>query len=103
MEFEAFEAAARAAYQEIPDAFKEGVGGLVVSPGDLVCGDDDGLLIAAPDRLAEVVDAAEGIEAAERALVSAMRNGHDLHSLTTVVEHVAALRRGEPSALGFKV
>ena len=66
-------------------------------------GDDDGLLIAAPDRLAEVVDAAEGIEAAERALVSAMRNGHDLHSLTTVVEHVAALRRGEPRALGFKV
>jgi len=31
MEFEAFETAARAAYQEIPDAFKEGVGGLVVS------------------------------------------------------------------------
>ena len=31
MEFEAFEAAARAAYQEIPDAFKEGVGGLVVT------------------------------------------------------------------------
>ncbi len=31
MEFEAFEAAARAAYQEIPDAFKEGVDGLVVS------------------------------------------------------------------------
>lgn len=78
-------------------------GGLVVSPGDLVCGDDDGLLIAAPDRLAEVVETAEGIEAAERALVSAMRNGHDLHSLTTVVEHVAALRRGEPSALGFKI
>ena len=36
MEFEAFEAAARAAYQEIPDAFKEGVGGLVVSREALV-------------------------------------------------------------------
>ncbi len=31
MEFEAFETAARAAYQEIPDAFKIGIGGLVVS------------------------------------------------------------------------
>ncbi len=36
MEFEAFEAAARAAYREIPDAFKEGVGGLVVSREALV-------------------------------------------------------------------
>ncbi len=31
MEFEAFEAAAHTAYQKIPDAFKEGVGGLVVT------------------------------------------------------------------------
>jgi len=36
MEFEAFEAAARAAYPEIPDAFKEGVDGLVVSREALV-------------------------------------------------------------------
>ena len=36
MEFETFEVAARAAYQEIPDAFKEGVGGLVVSREALV-------------------------------------------------------------------
>ncbi|GAA1384110.1 hypothetical protein GCM10009613_14440 [Pseudonocardia kongjuensis] len=78
-------------------------GGIVVGPGDIVCGDDDGLLIAAPDRLAAVIDTAEGIEAAERALVSAMRNGHDLHSLTTVDDHVAALGRGEDSALGFRV
>ncbi|MEQ3549159.1 RraA family protein [Pseudonocardia nematodicida] len=78
-------------------------GGIVVSPGDLVCGDDDGLLIAPPDRLAEIVDTAEGIEAAERALVSAMRNDHELHALTTVDKHVAALRRGEESSLAFLV
>ncbi|ANY05584.1 RraA family protein [Pseudonocardia sp. HH130630-07] len=78
-------------------------GGIVVSPGDVVRGDDDGLLIAPPARFAEIVDTAEAIEAAETALVAAMRDGADLHSLTTVDEHVAALRRGEPSALGFRV
>lgn len=78
-------------------------GGIVVNPGDIVCGDDDGLLVAPPDRLAGIVDAAEEIERAESALVAAMRHGADLHGLTTVDDHVAALRRGEPSALGFRV
>ena len=78
-------------------------GGLVVRPGDLVCGDDDGLLIAGPERLAVVVEAAERIETTEAALVSAMHDGRELHSLTTIDAHVAALRRGEPSTLGFTV
>lgn len=78
-------------------------GGLVVHPGDLVCGDDDGLLVAPPDRLAEIVGTAEEIERTEAALVTAMREGHDLHGLTTLDEHVAALQRGEPSTLGFRV
>lgn len=79
------------------------VGGLEVSAGDLVCGDDDGLLIAPRDRLAGIVGAAEEIERAERALVAAMRRGEELHGLTTVDEHVAALGRGEESTLGFRV
>ncbi|ALE72556.1 dimethylmenaquinone methyltransferase [Pseudonocardia sp. EC080625-04] len=78
-------------------------GGIVVAPGDVVCGDDDGLLVAPPDRLAGIVDTAEEIERAETALVAAMRRGEELHGLTTVDEHVAALRRGERSALGFRV
>ncbi|MFP5071623.1 RraA family protein [Pseudonocardia nantongensis] len=78
-------------------------GGLVVAPGDIVCGDDDGLLIAPPDRLAEIVGKAEEVERAERALVAAMRDGAELHGLTTVDEHVAALHRDEDSALGFRV
>lgn len=78
-------------------------GGIVVSPGDLVCGDDDGLLVAPPDRLAALVDTAEEIERAERALVEQMGRGTELHGLTTVDAHVAALGRGEDSALGFRV
>lgn len=79
------------------------IGGVPVRPGDLVAGDDDGLLVATVDRLAAALPAAEEIERAERALLDAMACGEELHGLTTVDEHVAALARGEDSALGFRV
>src|SRR3954471_3237769 len=41
-------------------------GGVEVSSGDIVFGDDDGLLIAAADRIAAALDTAETIARAER-------------------------------------
>ncbi|MBN8633309.1 MAG: hypothetical protein J0L76_20940 [Rhodobacterales bacterium] len=35
------------------------VGGVTVHPGDLILGDDDGLAVLSPDRLAALIDAAE--------------------------------------------
>lgn len=79
------------------------IGGVVVAPGDLVLGDDDGLVIAAPDRLAGIVEAAEEIERAERALVAGMAAGRALVDMTTLDEHLAALAEGRDSALRFTV
>ena len=78
-------------------------GGIEVAPGDLVVGDDDGLLVAPPGRIAAALDAAEGIARAERAILAAQARGEALHDLTNHAEHVAALDRGEPSALAFRV
>jgi 4-hydroxy-4-methyl-2-oxoglutarate aldolase len=78
-------------------------GGVDVSPGDVVFGDDDGIVIASPDRIARALDAAEGIARGERAILEAMARGEALHDLTTYREHVARLDRGEPSALAFRV
>ena len=78
-------------------------GGVEVAPGDLVVGDDDGLLVAPPGRIAAALDAAEGIARAERAILAAQAGGEALHDLTNHAEHVAALDRGEPSALAFRV
>jgi 4-hydroxy-4-methyl-2-oxoglutarate aldolase len=76
-------------------------GGVDVVAGDVVFGDDDGLLIAAPDRIAAALDTAEEIARSERAILAA----HDrpLAALTNYEEHVAALDRGEASALAFRV
>jgi regulator of RNase E activity RraA len=74
-----------------------------VSPGDIVFGDDDGVLIATAERIAAALATAELIARSERAILAAQARGEALHGLTNHAEHVAALDRGEPSALAFRV
>jgi 4-hydroxy-4-methyl-2-oxoglutarate aldolase len=78
-------------------------GGVEVSPGDLVFGDDDGLLIAAAERIAAALETAELIARSERAILARQARGEALHHLTNLDEHAAALDRGEASALAFRV
>jgi 4-hydroxy-4-methyl-2-oxoglutarate aldolase len=78
-------------------------GGVEVSPGDIVFGDDDGLLVATTERIAAALETAELIGRSERAILAAQARGEPLHGLTNHDEHVAALDRGEDSALAFRV
>jgi 4-hydroxy-4-methyl-2-oxoglutarate aldolase len=78
-------------------------GGVEVSPGDIVFGDDDGVLVGAPERIAAALETAEAIARAERAILAAQAWGEALHDLTNHREHIAALDRGEDSALEFRV
>jgi 4-hydroxy-4-methyl-2-oxoglutarate aldolase len=78
-------------------------GGVHVAPGDFVFADDDGVVIASPDRIAAAVEAAEGIARTESAMLEAMDRGETLHDLTNYREHVARLDRGEESRLAFQV
>jgi 4-hydroxy-4-methyl-2-oxoglutarate aldolase len=78
-------------------------GGVEVSPGDIVFGDDDGLIIATAERIAAALDTAELIGRSERAILAAQGRGAALHGLTNHDEHVAALDRGESSTLAFRV
>jgi len=78
-------------------------GGVAVARGDIVFGDDDGLLVAPEQRIAAALDAAEAIVRAERAILAAQAAGEALAGLTNHAEHVAALDRGEASSLAFRV
>jgi regulator of RNase E activity RraA len=78
-------------------------GGIAVRPGEIVFGDDDGLLIAGAERIEAALPAAEAIGRAERAILAAQARDEALHGLTNHDEHVAALDRGEASALAFRV
>jgi 4-hydroxy-4-methyl-2-oxoglutarate aldolase len=78
-------------------------GGVDVAPGDVVFGDDDGVVIAPPDRIEAALEAAEEISRSERAILDAIGRGEALHDLTNYGEHVARLDRGQESRLAFQV
>jgi 4-hydroxy-4-methyl-2-oxoglutarate aldolase len=78
-------------------------GGIEVSPGDIVFGDDDGVLIASADRIAAALETAELIARSEGAILARQARGESVHGLTNHDEHVAALDRGESSTLAFRV
>ncbi|WNV86542.1 RraA family protein [Umezawaea sp. Da 62-37] len=78
-------------------------GGVDITPGTLVLGDDDGLLAASPDQLAAVVDAAEAINQCEEAVLTRLAEGTGLFDSMNFHEHRENVRNGTPSKLGFTV
>lgn len=54
------------------------IGGRVVTPGDLVIGDDDGLIALAPDTAREIIDAAEAKVALEERWVASLNSGRSM-------------------------
>jgi 4-hydroxy-4-methyl-2-oxoglutarate aldolase len=78
--------------------------GLDVAPGDIVFGDDDGLVIAPAAQVEAALETGEAIGRAEGAILRHTRSGQrSLHELTNWETHIAALDRGEESSLGFDV
>jgi regulator of RNase E activity RraA len=78
-------------------------GGLRVAAGDLVFGDDDGLVIAPAAQVQAALEKAEFIARAERAMLAAMARGESLHDQTNFREHVACVDAGQDSGLAFTI
>ena len=76
-------------------------GGVRVSPGDVVVGDDDGLVIAPHAQLEACLERAAEIEGVEAAVLAGIQRGESLAEMTNLAEHVARLRAGEESALAI--
>ena len=77
------------------------IGPVEVRPGDLVLGDDDGLVVATEEEVLAVLDAAEAIQRREEALRTAIAAGSPLFDSINYDEHVAAVRAGRDSKLTF--
>ena len=75
--------------------------GVRVDPGELIVGDDDGLVVGSADEFGSAVDAAEAIEAREKALQARLLDGASLFDVMNYDEHLAALREGRPGGLAF--
>lgn len=78
-------------------------GGVTVNPGDIVMGDDDGLIVATAAEFRALIAAAREIEAREIEVRARMAAGRGLTAMITLAEHVEALQRGVASKLAFKL
>ena len=62
------------------------VGGMVVNPGDIVVGDQDGLLAIPQEGVGELIDKARGVLAAEAETMRAMKEGRWNRAFIDVLE-----------------
>ena len=76
-------------------------GGVRVQPRYAVVADDDGIVIAPRGQLEDCLERAVQIERAETAVRAGIEGGASLIDMTNLVDHVAALRRNEISALAI--
>jgi regulator of RNase E activity RraA len=77
------------------------IGEVEVRPGDVVLGDDDGIVVGSEAEFEAAVDAAEAIQTREKALRSAIEQGQSLFDSLNFGEHAERLRAGVESALTF--
>lgn len=77
------------------------VGGVTVTPGDLVLADDDGIVVAGAAEIASVIDVAETIQRREAVLRDAIVAGEPLFDHLNYDEHLAARQAGTESSLRF--
>jgi 4-hydroxy-4-methyl-2-oxoglutarate aldolase len=76
-------------------------GGVRVNAGDIVLGDDDGLVIAPRPQLEACLERAATIEQVEAKVLAGIQRGESLIEMTNLADHVAKLRAGEASSLAI--
>jgi 4-hydroxy-4-methyl-2-oxoglutarate aldolase len=77
------------------------IGSVEVRPGDLVLGDDDGVVVGTEEELLEVLDVAEAIQRREEVLRAQIGGGSSLFDHLDFDRHLAAVRAGQASRLTF--
>jgi 4-hydroxy-4-methyl-2-oxoglutarate aldolase len=77
------------------------IGSVAVRPGDLVLGDDDGIVVATEEELLAALDTAEAIQHREEGLRTRIVAGSSLFDHLDYDRHLAAIRAGEVSKLTF--
>jgi regulator of RNase E activity RraA len=78
-------------------------GGVPVNPGDIILADAEGVIVVAPDRLNDLLEAALKVKQAEGRLVGLLDGGGTLSDGLNLNEHVETLSRGDASSLRFLV
>lgn len=79
------------------------LGDVEVRAGEILVGDDDGIVVLSDDELAAALETAEEIQRREGAIRAAMQDGASLFDHLNFTEHVDNLQAGQPSSLAFRL
>lgn len=79
------------------------LGDVEVRPGEILVGDDDGIVVLSDAELDAAVEAAEAIQRREGRIRSAIQDGTSLFEQLNFAEHLENLQAGRPTSLAFTV
>ena len=78
------------------------IGEVEVLPGDILVGDDDGIIVGTVAEFEAIVDAAQAIQTREKALRISIENGYSLFDTLNFAEHRERVIAGLDSTLTFE-
>jgi regulator of RNase E activity RraA len=78
-------------------------GGVPVRPGDILFGDEDGVVVASTEDLTRWIPIAEEIQAKEDRVLDELSHGRSLLEMLNFDEHFSAISEKRESKLTFKV
>jgi regulator of RNase E activity RraA len=76
-------------------------GGISVSPGDIVFGDDDGIVVMKESEIMTILDVAEAIQKIEEKVMKKMEAKTSLFHLMNFPDHYERISKGQDSKLEF--
>jgi len=78
-------------------------GGIPVTPGDILFGDDDGIIVMSDEEITEILEIAEGIQAKEEKIALRLKDGESLINMLNFSEHYEKINKNQESKLIFTV
>ena len=78
-------------------------GGISVSPGDIIFGDDDGIIVISGKESIEILEIAESIQQTEEKVAMRLKDGESLIDLMNFSEHYEKINKNQESKLTFTV
>ncbi|NQT80944.1 MAG: RraA family protein [Candidatus Aminicenantes bacterium] len=76
-------------------------GGVPVSPGDIIFGDDDGIIVMSKEEVTEILDTAENIQRIEEKVLNKMKDNKSLVEMLNFLDHYEKISKKQESKLIF--
>ncbi|NIM57395.1 MAG: RraA family protein [Candidatus Aminicenantes bacterium] len=86
-----------------PTQEKVNCGGVSVLPGDIVVGDDDGIIVMSEEEATEILDTAQNIQMIENKVIEKMEAGKSLTEMLNFFDHYAKIDKKQESQLIFTI